>query len=140
MLTKDFLFAGNAIFTVTNPQGEYYTYRLREPADQNEDIPIWFLSVLTGPDNTSDYTYVGIVTKATLHNGQFVRLTAKSRYENDSKIVQVARWGIKKILEGKELPEGYRIDHIGKCGKCGRPLTTPESIQDGLGPICSGRV
>ena len=29
------------------------------------------------------------------------------------------------------------IQHIGKCCKCGRPLTDPESIKLGVGPICA---
>lgn len=29
------------------------------------------------------------------------------------------------------------VFHVGKCGKCGKKLTTPESILTGLGPTCS---
>jgi len=30
--------------------------------------------------------------------------------------------------------------HHGKCGKCGRPLSNPESIRRGIGPICMARL
>ena len=30
-----------------------------------------------------------------------------------------------------------RVYHVGKCGRCGRTLSTPESILTGLGPECS---
>lgn len=30
-----------------------------------------------------------------------------------------------------------KIMHIGKCGKCGKKLTDPESIMIGLGPVCA---
>ena len=30
-----------------------------------------------------------------------------------------------------------KVFHSGKCGKCGKKLTTPESIKSGLGPYCS---
>lgn len=30
-----------------------------------------------------------------------------------------------------------RIYHMGRCGRCGRALTTPESILTGLGPECA---
>jgi hypothetical protein len=33
-----------------------------------------------------------------------------------------------------------RFFHEGKCSACGRPLTNPESIQRGLGPICAERL
>jgi hypothetical protein len=29
--------------------------------------------------------------------------------------------------------------HEGRCGKCGRALTVPESIESGLGPVCESR-
>ncbi|MGQ4872128.1 MAG: DUF6011 domain-containing protein, partial [Candidatus Thorarchaeota archaeon] len=32
------------------------------------------------------------------------------------------------------LPEKVRIWHEGKCGRCGRRLTVPESIESGYGP------
>lgn len=30
--------------------------------------------------------------------------------------------------------------HTGVCGKCGRTLTDPESIDAGIGPVCAGKV
>jgi len=33
---------------------------------------------------------------------------------------------------------GLNFFHEGKCGKCGRKLTTPESIKNGFGPTCLG--
>ncbi len=134
MITKDFLTAGHAIFTVSNPLGEYFTYRVSAPNDQNELHPIWFVSVLTGPNNTEDYTYLGLLRD----NGN-VHTTAKSKFAKDSKPVKVAQWAIRQVWEGKSLPSGYDVKHIGKCGRCGRPLTTPESIDSGIGPVCAGR-
>ena len=29
------------------------------------------------------------------------------------------------------------VYHVGKCGRCGKKLTDPESILTGLGPSCS---
>ena len=34
------------------------------------------------------------------------------------------------------LQDFVEIWHEGKCGKCGRPLTVPSSIENGLGPSC----
>ncbi len=144
MITKDFLTAGHAIFTVTSPKPEspHYTYKVTAPDDQSADSPIWFVSLLTGPDNLSDYSYLGILTG----NGT-VRTTAKSKFQPsnvDGKVVQslpvaVAQWAIGQVWHGKTLPAGYDIKHIGKCGVCGRPLTDPVSIDTGIGPVCAGR-
>lgn len=31
------------------------------------------------------------------------------------------------------------VDHVGFCGKCGRPLSNPVSVKAGIGPICRGK-
>ncbi len=134
MISKEFLFGGHAIFTVANPNDEYYTFRVTAPDDQHELYPIWFLSVLTGPNNQTDYSYA-----ATVRQNGFIKVTGKSKFTPDSKPVKVAQWAINLILAGGKLPEGYKIHHEGRCGKCGRPLTTPASIESGIGPICAGR-
>lgn len=38
------------------------------------------------------------------------------------------------------LPKHVQLMHTGVCGHCGRPLTDPESIELGLGPVCRGKV
>lgn len=135
MITKDFLTAGRAIFTVSNDKGEHYTYKVTAPADLNEMYPTYFVALLTGPNNQRDYTYLGILAGITGH----VRTTAKSKFDKDSKPVKVVQWAVQKVYEGGKLPEGYAIQHEGHCGACGRPLTDPVSIETGLGPICAGR-
>jgi len=37
------------------------------------------------------------------------------------------------------MPDNVEFYHSGNCAKCGRKLTTPESIKNGLGPICFNR-
>ncbi len=128
MLNKNFILGGNATFTVQNPSGKYYTFKVRQP---KSDMP-HFLSLLTGPDNENSFTYVGVV-KADL--GQ-VFLTGKSKLANDSLPVKVARFALRCVWGQQVLPEGYQIRHEGKCGCCGRTLTTPESLDRGIGPEC----
>jgi hypothetical protein len=41
-------------------------------------------------------------------------------------------------LQLETLPDKVHILHEGLCGKCGRPLTHPISIECGLGPTCRG--
>lgn len=40
-------------------------------------------------------------------------------------------------LYREEAVQYLEVYHVGKCGKCGKKLTTPESILTGLGPSCS---
>ena len=38
------------------------------------------------------------------------------------------------------LPKTVEVWHEGICGRCGRKLTVPESVERGLGPECAGLV
>lgn len=129
--SPDFFEGGKAIFTVSNPDGEHYTFKI----SHKEKTP-FFVSVLTGPDNLSDYTYLGIY-----HPGnKAVILTKKSKYKEGTTPVKVIRWAIEKVVAGEAPPEGYSIQHEGRCCRCGRVLTTPESIEAGIGPECIKKV
>lgn len=132
MISPEFLKAGRAIFTVANNDGKHYTYKIT-----SKDVDygkIYFVALLTGSNNQSDYTYMGLMT----NNG--LKLTKKSKYNEDGIPVRVFNFAWRIIHDAQDLPEGYTIDHEGQCGRCGRPLTTPESIQSGLGPVCRGKM
>lgn len=123
-----FFEGGRAVFTVANNQGEHYTYRI---GHSREDQPL-FVGLLTGPNNEQDYTYMGIYSPDTGN----IRLTGKSKYTPDSKPVKVIQWAVNVVRSGKPLPEGYSIQHEGRCCRCGRTLTDPTSISLGIGPEC----
>jgi len=62
-----FLLGGNATITASSTKGGRFTYRVRlaKPrAGQADDgTRRWFVAVLTGPDNSSDYTYLGTIVE-----------------------------------------------------------------------------
>lgn len=129
-----FFTGGNAIFTASNGKGEHYTYRIRRP---KPDMP-FFVQLLTGPDNTQDYTYLGVFLPTGSRSSlvQYLQLTAKSKLRRESKPVQVFEWAVKSVSLKLAIPDGYAIQHEGKCCRCGRRLTVPESIEYGIGPEC----
>jgi Family of unknown function (DUF6011) len=122
-----FFEGGKAIFTVSNPKGEYYTFKILHPKKKP-----FFVSLLNGPDNTSNYVYLGIYNPQNFQ----IYLTEKSKFNTESTPVKVVRWAIKQISLNKQMPYGYKIQHENKCCRCGRKLTTPESIENGIGPEC----
>jgi len=135
---KRFLLAGKAIFTLVGRDSRY-TYKIAkvEPViGSRYTMPAYFVSLLTGPDNTSEYTYLGVLDAGT---GQ-VRLTAKSHYRDDSVPVKAIRWAFGYIWSSKDLPAPARVLHAGRCGRCGRLLTVPSSIETGFGPECAGKI
>lgn len=130
---KKFFEGGRALFTVSNNKGDHYTFRITKPKRDEKGNPPYFISMLTGPDNTSDYNYLGLYIPQ--YNN--VKLTSKSKFTAESTPVKVLNWAFKMVAEGRELPPGYSILHEGKCCRCGRTLTTPESINNGIGPECA---
>jgi hypothetical protein len=136
-ITKTFILAGKAIFTIANgkpaPLAADYTYRVSHKAGRDGRGDIYFVGLLTGSDNESDYTYVGVLDT----DRGAIRLTAKSVYTADSKPVVAFNWAVGRIFAGRDIPAPATALHAGRCGKCARLLTVPESIELGLGPECS---
>jgi hypothetical protein len=138
-ITKEFVLAGNATLTIDTPDRGHRTYRVRYKAAGGGYPEAWFVSLLTGPDNENSYTYMGKLDKET---GQCV-MTAKSRYSYDSYPVQLLSRTLAHVWVGDHEAyekHGYSTHHEGRCGRCGRKLTVPESIAMGIGPECAGIV
>jgi hypothetical protein len=155
------LFMGHAIFTVENSNGSHYTFQISRA--KKEDSPL-FVSMLTGPDNVFNYTYLGLwdeqfnmlrLTKKSFlkisggqFKGQWVNLLNWEiclTVERESHLVipkalKVLLWAIYMMKNGKTLPEGYSVLHAGKCMRCGRRLTDPTSIRTALGPECASKI
>jgi hypothetical protein len=145
-LLKEFFTGGKAYFTVKVPEAFasekgcnlHYTFRI-EQADPTEKYPnpAHFVKLLTGPNNTEDYTYMGILNPKT---GE-VRHTANSKIAETAWSFRIVRRVLAQIFEGEGMPaiqkHGWDVDHMGRCGRCARPLTVPESIELGIGPDCA---
>lgn len=126
-----FLLAGRAVCTLTTAQGRW-TYRITRK-DDGVRPPVYFVSVLTGPNNERDYTYLGVFDP----DSGSVRVTAKSAYTPESPVVSCLNLAGQSIWSRGRLPLGFELHHEGRCGRCGRTLTVPESIATGLGPECA---
>lgn len=142
-LNKDFFVAGRAVFTLEIPSSfqegkdvkPHYTFKIRKKEADENWPEAFFVSLLTGPDNTSDFTYLGMLNP----KEGFVKLTKKSCAGEDSWVVKLLRRTLQRVWEGNtEAMEaaGFVLHHEGKCGRCGRSLTTPESVERGIGPEC----
>jgi len=126
-----FVLAGNAIITIESGHtGQRYTYRVRQPKTPGPH----FVQLLTGPDNTSSYTFIG-----TIFEGRTYVHSRKSPVSEKatSAVAWAWLWGL--LARGHELPEALGVWHEGRCGRCGRLLTVPESLTIGLGPECQAK-
>ena len=135
---RRFVLGGNAYLTLQGTDSRY-TFRVAQGKPREGDSPDrsqpFFLSLLSGPDNTSDYVYVGIVDQST----GLVRLTRASRMREDSKPVAAWNWVMSRVFAGRPHAPAT-VHHAGRCGRCGRLLTVPSSIESGFGPECSGKL
>ena len=123
-----FILAGNARFTIRNVEsGNRFTYRV----SASNDGKVYFVSVLTGSDNETDYSYLGII-----NNNNF-RTTHKSKINPNAPSMKAFSWFWRNR---KRLPKQCEVHHEGRCGRCARILTVPESIETGLGPVCAGEI
>jgi hypothetical protein len=85
---------------------------------------------LTNPDV---YEFIG-----SIRVGSKFKHSKKSRISDEAQSVKVFDFVLNKLISNS-LPTFIEIWHEGKCCKCGRTLTTPESIQRGIGPECFRR-
>lgn len=46
-------------------------------------------------------------------------------------------WFWRFLSSGRDFPETFQFWHEGRCARCGRRLTVPESIATGWGPECA---
>jgi hypothetical protein len=128
-----FILAGKARFTVVSPKtGNRFTYKVsRKEVDGGKVLH--FVKVLTGQDNDSDYTFLG-----TIFDGREYRRSFKSSIGPQAPSAVAFAWLVSRLVAGKDLA-GVSVHHEGRCGRCGRTLTVPSSIETGFGPECAGK-
>jgi len=91
-----------------------------------------FVAVLTGSDNTSDYTYLGQILRQPHPRYEHGR---KSRIGPDAPSAKAAQWYRSRLFGGGDLST-VEVWHDGSCARCGRDLTDPLSVRRGIGPEC----
>lgn len=132
-VARQYVTAGRAVVTlVSKKTGKRYTYRVM----QHGTAARWFVAVLTGPDNTHNYTFIGTHFAA---DGNF-KHGKKSSINASALSVRAWAWFWKHGLTADEAFAQVEVWHHGRCGACARPLTDPESIARGIGPVCAKRL
>jgi len=130
-----YILAGKSLFTVKNEQtGNRFTFKVINLQRINKSNPdnLWFVKILTSSDNENGYRFIGTVYK----NGTYhYKHSSKARISQDAPSVKVFMWLLTRLNAGN-LPEIITFYHEGRCGRCGRRLTVPESIISGFGPEC----
>jgi hypothetical protein len=133
-ISRLFLTAGKATFTISKvATGERFTYEIAKPENFHGDF---FASVMKGSDNESDYSYIGMMSQAELR----LRFTKGSKFAPETKEARGLQFVLDVVAGRKVLPAGFELRRSSKCGRCGRKLTVPSSIDAGIGPECAGKL
>lgn len=131
-----FVLAGNATITLQSKlTGFRWTYRIKRPNDFNDGRPIWFVSVLKGSDNERDFGYIGQIK---LIGGIYVYQRGQKCWPDFFNASDGFLWFWKQTcFRVTDDPHpNVTVWHEGRCGRCGRKLTVPASIESGFGPEC----
>ena len=129
---KTFAFAGNALITLESKRtGDHHTYKIEE-ADDKKDF--FFVShLISGSADDGTFAYLGVVNKKEAGGEGHFRLTKKSTAAFDAPSVVAFQF----FMASKKLHPQLIVHHEGRCGRCGRTLTVPSSIEAGIGPECA---
>ena len=133
-LSKDnipaYTLAGNATITLQSGVTEqHFTYKVKRYKDTDN---LYLITLLSGPNNDEDYQYVGCYYSDTkyFHAASPWKDRAKMAWP---KSLRAISFFFDKLYN---IPDNLHVFHEGRCGRCGRKLTTPESILRGFGPEC----
>lgn len=123
----------NGIYTLILPDGGHATFRVwtRRPTAKfkpGERV----IGLLIGPDNTADYEMFGEVTE------QGIKVW--KRFAGHAQDYHAAI--IWQLVSGDDFYRGAGFDlQVSKrCLRCNRELTTPESLEAGIGPECARKL
>ena len=121
----------NGEYTIKGPRG-HRTFRISTVKDRGSDFSHRnagkrILAVMVGTDNEAGYKKIGWFDGG-------VKIWANQKgtvYETLGKVFEA-------VVVGKGIP-GYEYMCSRRCRVCDRLLTSPESIERGVGPECADR-
>lgn len=147
-MKKEFFFSGKkAEFTFEiNPEyakaknlDPHYTFKVTKHITEDQPPRELHFVKLRGNESDNKYHYFGMLNK---EEGK-VYMTKASTFAQDCLFVRLVNRAFQRIWENNTQVmdnAGFHLHHAGKCGRCGRKLTTPRSIETGLGPECEKMV
>ena len=135
-ISKQFVLAGRASFVTENLKGESITISVKKAEkpkiNPKTGAPYPLSYFIKLRHQNESWKYVGILQEKDFT----IRLTAKSEFTDADIPYKVVSWVLGIIFSGEDMPDGYRLEHTGRCCKCGKMLRDDESIRLGIGPEC----
>lgn len=144
---RQFLEAGNAILTIRSKVTQArFTFKFARPdegpGDRANRRPVW-ARVLAGDgiEPTSTYQMLGTFFNVTCDGNLEYSHSRKAALSFEHPATVAVNWMFRQLYividpAKRKLFEQAEVWHEGHCGRCGRRLTVPESIESGFGPEC----
>lgn len=131
--SKKFILAGNSTFTVVSKStGKRYTFKVKS----NDSEEVFFVSYLISGDEK--YRFLGTIFKN--NTSPYKYFPSRKKTDPKSVVNRTFEWVYNTILTNNQSNfDKIEFWHEGKCGRCGRKLTVPSSIERGLGAFCATR-
>lgn len=122
-----YIMGGHGVVTLKSYTGVHHTYEFRAPNNRKEGDDTMFVKTLIAG---GEWVYVGMYKDKNFY------LTKASKFSLQSPIVKGIYFIMKLMFKPDFIDERMHLYHEGICSRCGRPLTNPESIEFGIGPVC----
>lgn len=135
-----FILAGRSEFTLLSDKTRVkFAYRLKKrkvnKEKEKENKYLYYVTVLKGGERI----YAGVLYYSDLKKMYMFSTGKKGKMTGDNIEIKSLMYVINKLNE-RNYGMRLTIYHVGRCGRCGRVLTVPESIMSGLGPECITKV
>lgn len=128
---EKFIKAGKATITLKSKKtGNHFTFRIDHKV-VHPARSLYFVN-LVSPEVPDEHHYLGMINDGR----RFERSRATTKEALNSQGFMVFQWFWKWLKFKRCIPDDLLVYHEDKCGRCGNPLTNPESIELGYGPEC----
>jgi hypothetical protein len=118
------------ITLINNEKGSHLTLTIKTVKKEGNFQGKRIISRLVGRDNTRDYEGFGFV-----NNNDTISLWTKHRNAKNAQIAHIVR---SLFVEGNasKFAKTVSMEVSKRCMRCNSKLTTPQSLEDGIGPVC----
>ena len=129
-----FMLAGKAEFVLhsTKTNEDFKFLITRRESNSNKEEYVYFVNIVLAREKI----YAGHIRFDTNTEEFIFTQGNKGQSSPKDRNVRTLMYVLNKLIRYESI-DTLRVYHVGKCGRCSKRLTTPESILTGLGPTCS---
>lgn len=134
-----FLFGGACKTTlISTKTGTQFTYTIRVNAkeDSKSNQRMYFITVMQEDES---FLYAGFIRVDFKTKQLTYTKGTKGNYRADTPPIKALMWALKRALNEQSL-EAIHICHWDVCAICGKPMTSGEGENTGIGPNCRKRM